>query len=121
WISSPEARQLGHRLRDRHDAVLVGATTVERDDPALTVRLDDGHARQPLRVVVDSTLRTSPQARLFHAGEGQVVIATTAAASAERTAALRGTGAEVVVLPDRDGRVDLAALLDHLGSRQVLS
>jgi diaminohydroxyphosphoribosylaminopyrimidine deaminase/5-amino-6-(5-phosphoribosylamino)uracil reductase len=121
WISSPEARQAAHRLRHQHDAVLVGATTVERDDPALTTRLGDGLHRQPLRVVVDSALRTAPSARLLDPGGGQVIIATTAAASEERSAALRDAGAEVLVLPDRDGRVDLAALLDDLGRRGILS
>ncbi|MGH7722372.1 MAG: bifunctional diaminohydroxyphosphoribosylaminopyrimidine deaminase/5-amino-6-(5-phosphoribosylamino)uracil reductase RibD [Candidatus Dormibacteria bacterium] len=120
WISSAAARRQAHRLRHRHDAVLVGATTLLRDDPALTVRLNEGAARQPLRVVVDSRLRTPAAARLFDAG-GAVLIATTAAAPAERAAALRSAGAEVLVLPAREGQVDLLALLRDLGERQILS
>jgi diaminohydroxyphosphoribosylaminopyrimidine deaminase/5-amino-6-(5-phosphoribosylamino)uracil reductase len=120
WISSPAAREFAHRLRHRHDAVLVGATTVVRDDPALTVRLD-GAVRRPLRVVVDSTLRIPPSARLFEPGGGQVLIATTERAAGDRVAAFEQVGAEVLMLPERGGRVDLAALLRALGKRGVIS
>jgi diaminohydroxyphosphoribosylaminopyrimidine deaminase/5-amino-6-(5-phosphoribosylamino)uracil reductase len=120
WISSEPARRFAHVLRHRHDAVLVGATTVAHDDPELTVRLVDG-SRQPLRVIVDSTLRTSPAARLFRASGGAVLLATTAAAPSDRVAALERAGAEVAVLPEVAGRVDLAALLDLLGGRSVIS
>jgi diaminohydroxyphosphoribosylaminopyrimidine deaminase/5-amino-6-(5-phosphoribosylamino)uracil reductase len=120
WISSPQSREMAHRLRHRHDAVLVGVATVLHDDPALTVRLD-GNPRQPLRVVVDSHLRTPTSARLFQPGGGPVLLATTAAAPAQRAAALGAAGAEVLELPDSAGRVDLAALLRTLGERRVLS
>ena len=121
WISSPPAREASHRLRHHHDAVLVGVSTVLHDDPALTVRLGQGMDRQPLRVVVDSSLRSPVSARLFQPDGGPVLLATTAAAPADRAGALRAAGAEVLELPDRAGRVDLAALLEHLGQRQILS
>jgi diaminohydroxyphosphoribosylaminopyrimidine deaminase / 5-amino-6-(5-phosphoribosylamino)uracil reductase len=120
WISSEASRQLAHRLRRRHDAVLVGAGTVVKDDPELTVRLDDDD-RQPLRVVADSTLRIAATSRLLQSAGGSVVIATTQAAPRERVAALEDAGAEVLVLPDAGGRVDLAALLRTLGERDVIS
>jgi diaminohydroxyphosphoribosylaminopyrimidine deaminase/5-amino-6-(5-phosphoribosylamino)uracil reductase len=120
WISSQPSREMAHRLRGRHDAVLVGVNTVLHDDPALTVRLSATH-RQPLRVVVDSTLRTPPTARIVGEDGGAVLIATTAAAAPERVAALEAVGAEVLQLPARGGLVDLAALLSALGDRQVIS
>jgi diaminohydroxyphosphoribosylaminopyrimidine deaminase/5-amino-6-(5-phosphoribosylamino)uracil reductase len=120
WISSPEAREMAHRLRHRHDAVLVGVTTVLRDDPALTTRLD-GSPRQPVRVVVDSRLRTPTAARLFDPGGGAVLIATTRAAPSPNATALEAAGAELLVLPARDGRVDIGALLGTLGERQIIS
>jgi diaminohydroxyphosphoribosylaminopyrimidine deaminase / 5-amino-6-(5-phosphoribosylamino)uracil reductase len=119
WISSPPSRVLAHRLRERHDAVLVGVGTVLSDDPELTVRLE-GARRQPLRVVVDSTLRTPATARLLGGG-GPVLIATTAAASPQRGAELASAGTEVLVLPSRGARVDLEALLHELGERRVIS
>jgi diaminohydroxyphosphoribosylaminopyrimidine deaminase/5-amino-6-(5-phosphoribosylamino)uracil reductase len=120
WISSEPSRRLAHLLRRRHDAVLVGAGTVVDDDPELTVRLDDD-GRQPLRVVADSTLRIPTTARLLQSGGGEVLIATTQVAPRESIVALERAGAEVLVLPDAGGRVDLVALLRTLGRRQVIS
>jgi len=63
WVSGPAARAWAHGLRDRVDAVLVGAGTARADDPALTTRLPGG--RDPVRVVLDTTLALSPRLRLF--------------------------------------------------------
>ena len=67
WISSPPSLRFAHRLRSLHDAILVGSGTVLRDDPELTCRLVRG--RNPLRIVVDSQLRSSPEARIFNGGK----------------------------------------------------
>jgi diaminohydroxyphosphoribosylaminopyrimidine deaminase/5-amino-6-(5-phosphoribosylamino)uracil reductase len=120
WISSDPSRRLAHRLRQQHDAVLVGVGTVLADDPELTVRLEDA-GRQPLRVVADSTLRLPPTARMLRSDGGDVVVATTEAAPRARVDALEDAGAQVLVLPDAGGRVDLAALLAELGERDVIS
>ncbi|MCB9564080.1 MAG: bifunctional diaminohydroxyphosphoribosylaminopyrimidine deaminase/5-amino-6-(5-phosphoribosylamino)uracil reductase RibD [Kofleriaceae bacterium] len=122
WITGEAARAEVHRLRDRLDAVLVGIGTVLADDPRLTVRGVAG-GRDPVRVVVDSRLRTPVGAALL-AGAGQgarVIIATTAAAPASRQRRLEAAGAEVWRLRDRGGRVDLRALVRRLGAAGVLS
>ena len=74
WITGEAAREQGHRLRAAHDAVLVGVQTVLADDPQLTVRLPERAVDQPLRVVLDSRLRTPPGAKL--AGEGTLILTT---------------------------------------------
>jgi diaminohydroxyphosphoribosylaminopyrimidine deaminase/5-amino-6-(5-phosphoribosylamino)uracil reductase len=121
WITSAEARLEGHRLRHAHDAILVGVGTALRDDPELTTRLPGGGGRSPLRVVVDSGLRLPATARLLQAGPPGVLLATTDRAPAGRRRALEAAGAEVVVLPEAGGRVDLRALLEHLGARGCIS
>lgn len=120
WISSPAARRLVHRWRAAADAVVVGVGTVLADDPELTVRLVRG--RDPVRVVVDSRLRTPASARVVAAAARSPAptwIATTELAPPERRAALAAAGAEVLVLPARGGRVDLHGLLAELARREI--
>ncbi|MEW6045299.1 MAG: bifunctional diaminohydroxyphosphoribosylaminopyrimidine deaminase/5-amino-6-(5-phosphoribosylamino)uracil reductase RibD [Bacillota bacterium] len=126
WISSETSRALVHRLRARHDAVMVGVGTVLADDPLLTARPHASRPlrRQPLRVVVDGLARTPADAQLIRtAAPGTpVLVAVTARAPAERVHAIRSAGAEVAVLPAApDGRVDLPALMEYLAGREVTS
>ena len=123
WITSEAARFESHRLRQRHDAILVGAGTVAADDPELTNRLPDPK-RQPLRVLVDSTLRTPATAKVFTSQDtAPTLVVTTLGASAKAIAAIAETGAEVanVAATGPEQRVDLARLLKLLGDRGVLS
>lgn len=119
WISGPESLRLSHALRASHDAVMVGVGTVLADDPRLTVRLATG--RDPLRVVVDSTLRTPPTAAVLaeDAASG-TLLAVTDSADPARVAAMRALGATMLcVAPDDGGRVALPALLTALHGRGV--
>jgi 5-amino-6-(5-phosphoribosylamino)uracil reductase/diaminohydroxyphosphoribosylaminopyrimidine deaminase/5-amino-6-(5-phosphoribosylamino)uracil reductase len=120
WISSADSLVYAHELRASHDAILVGAGTVEHDNPRLTVRLVQG--RNPLRVVVDSLLRTPPLATKLLDPPTEACFAATAAAAPDRRAALEALGAEVLVVPAQaDGRVELQALLAALAARGVRS
>lgn len=113
WITGPEARVQGHRLRARHDAVLVGVETVLADDPRLTVRLPDGESGpDPLRVVLDSRLRTPSFARLAVAG---TLILTT------REPIAVGEAEVVRVAGDSANRPTIDAVLETLARRGVSS
>jgi diaminohydroxyphosphoribosylaminopyrimidine deaminase/5-amino-6-(5-phosphoribosylamino)uracil reductase len=115
WITGPEARRDGQRWRARACAVLTGIGTVRDDDPQLNVR-DFATSRQPLRVVVDSRLETPLHARILHGGP---VLIAGAVADAAKMAALQAAGAEVLILPNAAGKVELADLLAELGRRGI--
>ena len=125
WVSGPEARAWSHRLRVRHDAILVGVDTILLDDPQLTARPDPAPAAmsQPLRLVLDSRGRTPATARVLGEQElARTVVCCTPAAPAGWRAGIAATGARVVEFPAAaDGRVDLPALLDWLGEEGVVS
>jgi diaminohydroxyphosphoribosylaminopyrimidine deaminase / 5-amino-6-(5-phosphoribosylamino)uracil reductase len=114
WISCPDSLRFAHEMRATHDAILVGAGTVCKDDPRLTVRHVAGTS--PLRVVVDSTLRTPLKAAVLADGAAAgTVLAVTDRAPAKRREEAVSLGATVLSLPsDLDGRVDLKALLEEL-------
>lgn len=119
WITGPAARRDGHRWRARSCAVVTGIGTLKDDDPRLTVR-DVPAQRQPLRVVVDSRLRIGLDARIL---EGGGVAVATATDDAAKIRALEAAGAQVWILPDGGGKVDLVALADRLaahGANEVL-
>ncbi len=93
WITSSDARARGHVLRAAHDAILTGVATVLADDPLLTARIVPPPARQPLRIVADSSARTPLTARLLNSpGGGPVIIAT---CDGVETSALKAAGAAV--------------------------
>jgi diaminohydroxyphosphoribosylaminopyrimidine deaminase/5-amino-6-(5-phosphoribosylamino)uracil reductase len=119
WISCSDSLRFAHEMRASHDAVVVGAGTVCKDDPRLTVRHVSG--QNPLRVIVDSTLRTPTGAAVLANGASTgTVLAGTDRAPAERRERALSSGATVLDLPpDPDGRVDLGALLEELGALGV--
>lgn len=104
WITGEAARLEGHRLRAVHDAILVGVETVLHDDPELTARLPGRSVDQPLRVVLDSRLRTPQAAKV--AGENTLILTA---------AEPRSIGAAKVVQIDaKDGRPTIPAVLKAL-------
>ena len=116
WITSEDARADGHRWRRRAGAVLTGIGTGRDDDPRLDVRGFD-IAQQPLRVVLDSGFTTPPTARLLQ-GPGRTLVVG-ARNEALRMARLQDAGAELLLLADEQGRVDLPALLSKLATDGV--
>jgi diaminohydroxyphosphoribosylaminopyrimidine deaminase/5-amino-6-(5-phosphoribosylamino)uracil reductase len=120
WITGEPARAESHRMRSEADAIVVGVTTVLRDDPALTVRLAQPWPREPFRVVLDSDARTPPQAQVLRSGSpARALVAVSAEAPAARVHALEAAGVTVARCPGREGRVDVMALLADLFARDV--
>lgn len=121
WITGPLARADVMRLRDHHDAVMIGIGTVLADDPWLTARLPD--ARDPIRIVIDTHLRTPPAAHLLPKKTGpRTILVCGQQASAEREVALVAKGAEIWRLrTHRNGRIDLYPLHAMLADAGICS
>ena len=120
WISGPAALRLAHKLRREHDAIIVGVGTVLADDPELTVRLVKGN--NPLRVVVDSRLRTPLQARVLAGGAAEgTLIATSEKADSQLASDIQKLGANLLRLPAASNGegIDLIRLLRELGHRGI--
>ena len=119
WITGAAARARVHAYRNEYDAILVGIGTVLADDPSLTTRLEHGTGKNPLRIVLDSEARTPLDAKLVADGAAPTIIVVSERADHRRVNLLRACGAEVVTLGTQ--RVDIAALLDYLGAREITS
>ncbi len=122
WLSGPATLAWAHRERPTFDAIVVGSGTVVLDDPELTARPGGSTegAHQPLRVVVDTRGRTPAAARVLR-GPSPTLVATSERSRTAWREAMREAGAEVALLPEADGHVDPAALLDELGRRGTLA
>ncbi len=126
WITGAEARKDGHAYRARACAILTGIGTVMEDNPQLTVR-DVPTPRQPLKVIVDSNLQIALDARILKEGRLLIVHACglddaqvpSVSEAAEKRAALRDRGFEVLSLPNAAGKVDLPALMKTLAQRNL--
>jgi diaminohydroxyphosphoribosylaminopyrimidine deaminase / 5-amino-6-(5-phosphoribosylamino)uracil reductase len=115
WITGEAARSDGHVWRARACAMLTGIGTVKDDDPRLTVR-DVETPRQPLKVLIDSRLEADPGARIFDEGRVLVVSAMEDEGKAE---ALRARGAEVISIPNAQGKTELMTVMRELGRRGI--
>ena len=120
WITGETARAHVQTLRGRYASILAGIGTVLADDPLLNCRREGAH--QPLRIIVDSRLRIPLDSRILQSAEEfptLIVCAAELGADADRAAAIRSCGAEVISLPDGNGRVSMKLLMEYLGKRQI--
>lgn len=115
WITGAAARRDVQHWRARSCAIVTGIGTVLADDPQLNVR-EISAVRQPLRVVLDSELRISPQARILQGGKTLIF---TARAESAKHRDLETQGVEVVTLSGPEGKVDLLAVLRDLAQRGI--
>ncbi len=121
WITSEKAREHVQQLRHLTDCILTGIGTVVADDCLLTDRSGLERSRPLIRIVADSQLRIPLNSKMVMSANGDLIVACTSAAAADRRKALEKAGVEVLVLDGDDGRTNLQELVVLLGQRQYRS
>lgn len=117
WVTGETARAHVQKLRNHYKGIMVGIGTVLADDPSLNCRLEGG--RDPIRIVVDSHLRIPMDSKLVRTAGDQPLIVACLAGQEDKAALLEKAGVKVAVMPDKDGHVDLQALMVYLGREKV--
>lgn len=122
WVTGERARAYVHQLRHAMDAIMVGVGTVAADDPQLTTRLENGRGVDPVRVVLDTSLRMPVKARMLHqASKAPTWVVCGPDAPPAARERLCAEGAMIVQTPLSGGRIDLEALMRQLAERGVAS
>src|SRR6266403_2992516 len=121
WISSEESRAEVHRLRHASDALLTGIGTILADDPLLTDRSGLSRRRRLLRVILDTRLRLSPQARIVKSADDDLLVFTGVSLKSPKAKELQGAGVELANARSKQGLLDLKAVLKELGRREILN
>lgn len=120
WISCEKSRAYVHNLRNKYSAIMVGINTILKDDPLLNTRLENGEGRSPLGIIVDSSLKISLSSRIFSTlNKRALVIATTDKYDPIKKQQIEALGAEVLVIKEKEGRVDLKELINTLGLKGI--
>ncbi|MGE5409818.1 MAG: bifunctional diaminohydroxyphosphoribosylaminopyrimidine deaminase/5-amino-6-(5-phosphoribosylamino)uracil reductase RibD [Clostridiales bacterium] len=123
WITSLSSRRYVHELRSNYDGVLVGTTTVKKDDPSLTVRFIEG--RNPKRIVIDSSLKLNLKLKLFVNNiDDNLIILTTkkSAAKVRKIKKLEQCGVQILFIDEnKDGTINLKCALEELGKNNISS
>ncbi|MCP4020680.1 MAG: bifunctional diaminohydroxyphosphoribosylaminopyrimidine deaminase/5-amino-6-(5-phosphoribosylamino)uracil reductase RibD, partial [Desulfobacteraceae bacterium] len=112
WVSGEESRIFVHRLRHASDAIMVGIDTVKKDDPSLTTRLDGIKGSDPVRIILDTHLSISRDAKMFKldSDSGTIIIAGDSV-SENKKAEIENMGAKVIESPVKNGLIDLDFLM----------
>jgi len=124
WITNNWARRYGHYLRSVYDGILVGINTILLDNPMLTCRIDrEGQEapHQPVRIVLDSQGRIPLTARVVMDQTTSTIVVTTEQCPSEKKTALEKAGVQVLIVPQREGHVDLPSALEALGQAGIQS
>ena len=120
WISNEKSRQEVHKLRNRVGAIMVGLGTIIADDPSLNTRIAECKGKDPIRIIVDSHCTIPVNSKVLHLeSDAKTIVAVTRQADHLKIEAVEATGAEVFVIEEKDGRVDLTSLLRVLGNRGI--
>lgn len=122
WITSVDARRRVHSLRGQYDAVLIGAGTVKKDNPNLTVRLTEG--RNPKRIVIDDKLTLSVESKIFNGSEKNLIILTCehSAGKKKKVNKILSKGVRLIFIKESEnGKMDLKAALKELAALDIAS
>lgn len=115
WVSGKQSREYVHRLRNRVSAILVGVGTVIADDPMLTTRIEGEKASNPTRIILDTSGRIPLESNIVEtAGKVRTILATTELAHPSVLEVLNTKGIEIMVVPVKDGRVDISHVVSRL-------
>lgn len=121
WITGTEARRLGHMLRAKYDAILVGVNTVLADDPDLTCRIDGLKGVSPVRIVLDTQLKTPPEVNVFKGiSASPVWIIHQTGAAPDKAKALEKAGAKLIAVDDIRDLTLVLYKLSHAGLTRIL-
>ncbi len=122
WISNPQSRKVVHALRDRVDAILVGAGTVAQDNPLLTARPVGKKGKNPVRVILDNQNRVPLTARVFlNSSAEKVIYVASQKLPEKKERALLKKGVEVLRLAKKNNRIPLKILMAQLAKREITS
>lgn len=122
WVTGEKSRQYVHRLRHAVDGILVGINTVRADDPRLTTRLPDGRGKDPVRIILDTHLAISTEARLLQQeSAADTIIVVGGEVPKEKQAAFEKDGSRVIESELKNGLIDMNALMDWLGEMGICS
>ncbi len=122
WVTGPSSRQYVHQIRHSVDAIMVGINTVKLDDPSLTARLDDIKTKDPHRVILDTKLSISEEAKLLSLeSDAKTLIITGPEISDDKKKRLEGKNIEIITTQLLNGRIDLKGLMKVLGERDITS
>jgi diaminohydroxyphosphoribosylaminopyrimidine deaminase/5-amino-6-(5-phosphoribosylamino)uracil reductase len=122
WVTGESSRQFVHRLRHAVDAILVGINTVRTDNPSLTARLPGGRGKDPVRIILDTHLSISPDARLLQQkSEADTILVVGKDVAQEKLQAFKQKGARLILSELKNGLIDMDALMDRLGAMQLTS
>ena len=120
WITNETSRAYGYKLRDIYDGIMVGINTVIEDNPMLTARVDGG--KNPIRIVVDRSLRIDINANVVQDKSAKTIVATTDKADKDKILKLQAQDVDVIVVDkDKNDKVDIEKLLDILGQQNICS
>jgi diaminohydroxyphosphoribosylaminopyrimidine deaminase/5-amino-6-(5-phosphoribosylamino)uracil reductase len=122
WVSGEESRRYVHKIRHAVDAIMVGVNTVKVDDPSLTTRLDDMNGLDPVRIILDTNLSIAEEAMVLQLdSDSDTVIITCNSISEDKKRRIEKKGVKVIEAPVKDGLIDLASLMVHLGTLEITS